>query len=88
MSTLPTRSDDVPDFYGTEPWPGEGDPDPHDYRTLHDRCEHAEACDWLAWWIYEREGAADADADAEYVLSDGGACAECPFAPVTGEEDE
>ncbi|RGJ47458.1 hypothetical protein DXD59_00745 [Olsenella sp. TM06-36] len=78
---MQARSDDVPDFYGTEPVPGE-DYDPW-ASTIFDGCAHAELCTWLAWWVANYEGEEDPDGVAsDTILTDGHACGECPFREV------
>lgn len=70
-----TRTDDVPDFYGTEPVPGE-DIDPLS-STRCTLCDHAKLCQWLAWYVADMCGEDDPYGMAADVLTDGHACGEC-----------
>lgn len=66
---------DVPDFYATEPVPGEGvDPDG---TTRRDACIHARACLFCTQAAYEMCGVAWASLVAEEDVTDGRRCAEC-----------
>ena len=68
-------SDDVPDFYGREPWPGElTDPDG---TTRRDSCIHAKACLFVAEAAYEMCGEEWPQLMAEEDITDGRRCAEC-----------
>lgn len=70
------RSDDVPDFYGTEPCPGD-DLDMWGTKAF-DSCWHAAACLYAAWWVAERcADGEDPDDTARDALTDGHCCASC-----------
>lgn len=66
---------EVPDFYGTEPVPGE-DFDP-DGTGRRDACIHARACLFCTQAAYEMCGVAWASLVAEGDVTDGRRCAEC-----------
>lgn len=76
---MSTRSDDVPDFYGAEPVPGD-DFDPWG-TTRCDSCLHGDACIFAAWWMGDREcefsDGTDVDGVASDAITDGNCCAEC-----------
>lgn len=81
---MQARSDDVPDFYGTEPVPGE-DFDPDDdtrYRT----CVHGPACRYALDWADDDRGFPSREWESNWALTNGGMCDGCTL--YEREEDQ
>lgn len=75
---------EVPDFYGTEPMPGDAfDPDADTrYRT----CVHGPACRYALDWADDDRGHPSREWESNWALTDGGMCAGCTLYEPYEEE--
>jgi hypothetical protein len=82
---MSTRSDDVPDFYGAEPAPGDAfDPDADTrYRT----CLHGPACRYALDWADDDRGFPSREWESNWALTDGGVCMGCTNYEPMGRDE-
>ncbi len=77
---------EVPDFYGTEPCPGDEGFDP-DGDGMYSTCLHGPACRYALDWADDDRGVPSREWESNWALTDGGMCAGCTLYEREGEVD-